>query len=163
MSSSFFLEERMLGDIIGIISQKRSKETKVQVIQTISILVQNIRDEKSLCSVFPRVMTYLDFILSNNLLSQQRAACFPSFSLRRIPQIPFRSSRFVQTFLIIRKEWFALLCAQSCSIVFEVASTLFFHSSKRRGIHGTARAAAILPTPRVLRDLAHCDSKRSLR
>ena len=26
-----------------------------------------------------------------------------------------------------------------------------------------ARAAAILPTPRVLRDLAHCDSKRSLR
>lgn len=53
MSSSFFLEERMLGDIIGIISQKRSKETKVQVIQTISILVQNIRDEKSLCSVFP--------------------------------------------------------------------------------------------------------------
>ncbi|CBK23749.2 uncharacterized protein [Blastocystis hominis] len=66
MSSSFFLEERMLGDIIGIISQKRSKETKVQVIQTISILVQNIRDEKSLCSVFPRIMTLLDFILSNN-------------------------------------------------------------------------------------------------
>lgn len=66
MSSSFFLEERMLGDIIGIISQKRSKETKVQVIQTISILVQNIRDEKSLCSVFYRVMTLLDFILSNN-------------------------------------------------------------------------------------------------
>lgn len=66
MSSSFFLEERMLGDIIGIISQKRSKETKVQVIQTISILVQNIRDEKSLCSVFPRAMTLLDFILSNN-------------------------------------------------------------------------------------------------
>ena len=56
MSSSFFLEERMLGDIIGIISQKRSKETKVQVIQTISILVQNIRDEKSLCSVFPRII-----------------------------------------------------------------------------------------------------------
>ena len=66
MSSSFFLEERMLGDIIGIISQKRSKETKVQVIQTISILVQNIRDEKSLCSAFPRIMTLLDFILSNN-------------------------------------------------------------------------------------------------
>ena len=46
---SFFLEEKILGDIIAIIHQDRSNETKVQVIQTISILVQNIRDEKSLC------------------------------------------------------------------------------------------------------------------
>ena len=46
---SFFLEEKILGDIIAIIHQNRSNETKVQVIQTISILVQNIRDEKSLC------------------------------------------------------------------------------------------------------------------
>lgn len=56
----------MLGDIIGIISQNRSKETKVQVIQTISILVQNIRDEKSLCSMFLSHLTLIDFILSNN-------------------------------------------------------------------------------------------------
>ena len=66
VDSSFFLEERMLGDIIGIISQHRSKETKVQVIQTISILVQNIRDEKSLCSASPLILMLLDFILSNN-------------------------------------------------------------------------------------------------
>lgn len=39
----------MLRDIIGIILQDRSNATKVQVIQTISILVQNIRNEKSLC------------------------------------------------------------------------------------------------------------------
>lgn len=51
----FFLEEKILGDIISIIYQERSNETKVQVIQTISILVQNIHDEKSLF-----------FLLSNN-------------------------------------------------------------------------------------------------
>ena len=51
----FFLEEKMLADIIGIILQERSNTTKVQVIQTISILVQNIRNEKSLF-----------FLLSNN-------------------------------------------------------------------------------------------------
>ena len=51
MMYSFFLEEKLLSDIISIIHQKRSNATKVQVIQTISILVQNIRDEKALCNV----------------------------------------------------------------------------------------------------------------
>ena len=45
------MEEKMIGDIIGIILQDHSNATKVQVIQTISILVQNIRNEKSLCII----------------------------------------------------------------------------------------------------------------
>ena len=53
MTRSFFLEEKLLGDIISIIYQKRLNATKVQVIQTISILVQNIRDEKALCGAAP--------------------------------------------------------------------------------------------------------------
>lgn len=52
MTASFFLEEKLLGDIISIIYQDRSNATKVQVIQTISILVQNIRNEKALCRSF---------------------------------------------------------------------------------------------------------------
>ena len=62
---SFFLEERMLGDIIHILYQNRSNKTKVQVIQTISILVQNIHDEKSLCNII-LWLNNIDFILSNN-------------------------------------------------------------------------------------------------
>lgn len=54
-----------MGDIISIIYQERSNETKVQVIQTISILVQNIHDEKSLC-YFDLFLLYIVFILSNN-------------------------------------------------------------------------------------------------
>ena len=55
----------MLGDIIGILYQNRSNKTKVQVIQTISILVQNIHDEKSLCDTL-LWFNNIDFILSNN-------------------------------------------------------------------------------------------------
>ena len=62
---SFFLEERMLKDIIGIIYQNRSNPTKIQVIQTISILVQNIRNEMSLC-FFSFSYSFVVFILSNN-------------------------------------------------------------------------------------------------
>ena len=59
------MEEKILGDIISIIYQERSNETKVQVIQTISILVQNIHDEKSLC-YFDLGLLCIVFILSNN-------------------------------------------------------------------------------------------------
>ena len=64
--SSFFLEEKMIGDIIGIILQNHSNAAKVQVIQTISILVQNIRNEKSLCIHLNPISYLIDFILSNN-------------------------------------------------------------------------------------------------
>ena len=39
----------MLQDIISIIKQNRSNKIKIQIIQTISILVQNIKNKTSLC------------------------------------------------------------------------------------------------------------------
>ena len=45
-----FLEENMLQDIICIIKQNRSNKIKIQIIQTISILIQNIKNRTSLCS-----------------------------------------------------------------------------------------------------------------
>lgn len=46
---SLFLEENMLQDIISIIKQNRSNKIKIQIIQTISILIQNIKNKTSLC------------------------------------------------------------------------------------------------------------------
>ena len=48
----FFLEENMLQDIISIIKQNRSNKIKIQIIQTISILIQNIKNRTSLCRIF---------------------------------------------------------------------------------------------------------------
>lgn len=48
---SFFLEEKILGDIISLSYQGRSNETMVQIINTISMLVQNNRDDQSLCRI----------------------------------------------------------------------------------------------------------------
>lgn len=39
----------MLQDIISIIKQNRSNKIKIQIIQTISILIQNIKNKTSLC------------------------------------------------------------------------------------------------------------------
>ena len=44
-----FLEENVLQDIISIIKQNRSNKIKIQIIQTISILIQNIKNRTSLC------------------------------------------------------------------------------------------------------------------
>ena len=49
LTCSFFLEEKILGDIISLAYQGRSNETMVQIINTISMLVQNNRDDQSLC------------------------------------------------------------------------------------------------------------------
>ena len=46
----FFLEENMLQDIISIIKQNRSNKIKIQILQTLSILIQNIKNRTSLCS-----------------------------------------------------------------------------------------------------------------
>ena len=60
-----FLEENVLQDIISIIKQSRSNKIKIQIIQTISILIQNIKNRTSLCT--PLVSKWvLVFILSNN-------------------------------------------------------------------------------------------------
>lgn len=45
-----FLEENVLQDIISIIKQSRSNKIKIQIIQTISILIQNIKNRTSLCT-----------------------------------------------------------------------------------------------------------------
>ena len=50
-SCSLFLEENMLQDIISIIKQNRSNKIKIQIIQTISILIQNIKNKTSLCAL----------------------------------------------------------------------------------------------------------------
>ena len=42
----------MLHDIISIIKQNRSNKIKIQIIQTISILIQNIKNRTSLCMLF---------------------------------------------------------------------------------------------------------------
>ena len=42
----------MLQDIISIIKQNRSNKIKIQIIQTISILIQNIKNKTSLCNSY---------------------------------------------------------------------------------------------------------------
>ena len=44
-------------DIISIIKQNRSNKIKIQIIQTISILIQNIKNRTSLCGL--RIPTML--------------------------------------------------------------------------------------------------------
>ena len=65
----FFLEENMLQDIISIIKQNRSNKIKIQIIQTISILIQNIKNRTSLCRIF-FLFIILVFILSNNHINE---------------------------------------------------------------------------------------------
>ena len=65
----FFLEENMLQDIISIIKQNRSNKIKIQIIQTISILIQNIKNRTSLCKII-FLFIILVFILSNNHINE---------------------------------------------------------------------------------------------
>ena len=65
----FFLEENMLQDIISIIKQNRSNKIKIQIIQTISILIQNIKNRTSLCRII-FLFIILVFILSNNRINE---------------------------------------------------------------------------------------------
>ncbi len=46
---SFFLEKNLLAFFLNILDQKTSKHVKVQLIQTLSILVENIRSQSALC------------------------------------------------------------------------------------------------------------------
>lgn len=55
----------MLQDIISIIKQNRSNKIKIQIIQTISILIQNIKNKTSLCECW-LVISLPVFLLSNN-------------------------------------------------------------------------------------------------
>ena len=59
----------MLQDIISIIKQNRSNKIKIQIIQTISILIQNIKNRTSLCKIF-FLFIILVFILSNNHINE---------------------------------------------------------------------------------------------
>ena len=59
----------MLQDIISIIKQNRSNKIKIQIIQTISILIQNIKNRTSLCRIF-FLFIILVFILSNNHINE---------------------------------------------------------------------------------------------
>ena len=65
----FFLEENMLQDIISIIKQNRSNKIKIQIIRTISILIQNIKNRTSLCRII-FLFIILVFILSNNHINE---------------------------------------------------------------------------------------------
>lgn len=53
-SSSYFLEHNMLGFFLRILGQKTNKLVKVQLLQTLSILIENIRNEGSLCKLMRR-------------------------------------------------------------------------------------------------------------
>eukprot|EP01119_Soliformovum_irregulare_P014909 TRINITY_DN4131_c0_g1_i1.p1 TRINITY_DN4131_c0_g1~~TRINITY_DN4131_c0_g1_i1.p1 ORF type:complete len:976 (-),score=250.71 TRINITY_DN4131_c0_g1_i1:40-2967(-) len=55
----FFLEKSILSFFLRILSQKTSRDVKIQLIQTLSILVENIRNEGSLY-----------YILSNNHINE---------------------------------------------------------------------------------------------
>ena len=55
----------MLQDSISIIKQNRSNKIKIQIIQTISILIQNIKNKTSLCECW-LVISRPVFLLSNN-------------------------------------------------------------------------------------------------
>ena len=59
----------MLQDIISIIKQNRSNKIKIQIIQTISILIQNIKNRTSLCRII-FLFIILVFILSNNHINE---------------------------------------------------------------------------------------------
>ena len=46
---SFFLENNILGFFLKILSQKTSQKVKIQLLQTLSILVTGLKSETSLC------------------------------------------------------------------------------------------------------------------
>lgn len=55
----FFLEKNLLGFFLKILSQKTKREVKVQLIQTLSILIENIRSQNSIY-----------YLLSNNHINE---------------------------------------------------------------------------------------------
>lgn len=73
--SSFFLEKNMQQFFLKILSQKCGRYVCLQLLQTLSILFENIRNETSICELLPIVWTaihvtccivYTDYLLSNN-------------------------------------------------------------------------------------------------
>jgi hypothetical protein len=47
---SFFLEKNILGYILKILNQPTNNRVKVQLLQTLSILLENISNQNSLCT-----------------------------------------------------------------------------------------------------------------
>lgn len=47
---SYFLEKHMLAHFLNILSQKTSQQVKVQLLQTLSILITGIKSETHLCT-----------------------------------------------------------------------------------------------------------------
>ena len=77
--TSFFLEKNMLSFFLRIMKQKCGSFVCVQLLQTLNILFENIRNETSLCEAHILLMfgsiaiiirflkfSYLDYLLSNN-------------------------------------------------------------------------------------------------
>jgi hypothetical protein len=47
---SYFLEKHMLAHFLNILSQKTGQQVKVQLLQTLSILITGIKSETHLCT-----------------------------------------------------------------------------------------------------------------
>lgn len=70
VSSSYFLEKNLLAYFLNILDQKTSKNVKVQLLQTLSILIENIRAQNSLCMlIFLVLSTSFASLLPSPLLS----------------------------------------------------------------------------------------------
>lgn len=73
---SFFLEKNMQQFFLKTLSQKCGRFVCLQLLQTLSILFENIRNETSICELTSKKTTYrmarvccvsaLDYLLSNN-------------------------------------------------------------------------------------------------
>jgi protein CLEC16A len=80
---SYFLEKHMLAHFLNILSQKTGQQVKVQLLQTLSILITGIKSETHLCtppSAHPPTRPDLiwcvisppraDYMLSNNHINE---------------------------------------------------------------------------------------------
>ena len=64
---SFFLERQMFTHFLRIMQQTTATYVNVQLLQTLNILFENLRNETSLCMpTFMSFTNHLDFLLSNN-------------------------------------------------------------------------------------------------
>jgi protein CLEC16A len=73
------LEKNLLGFFLNILDQKTSKQVKVQLIQTLSILVENIKAQHSICMQFNSLphsnkpfihFSSTDYLFSNNHINE---------------------------------------------------------------------------------------------
>jgi len=68
----FFMEKQVMGEFVRILKLSKTISVPLQLLQTVSILVQNLRNEHAICRLiilqsFPYIITML-MVFNNNII-----------------------------------------------------------------------------------------------